>query len=107
MPAEQDPLKEHLHTGVNLFPEVDLEEAIMVAVRKEAELQQKAQHLRRKGLLFLTVFLFLLALALWYTKNGYSHPIYQEQFVNYGFSLLFVLVLFAQLEAWWHKPLLG
>jgi cytochrome bd-type quinol oxidase subunit 2 len=103
MSDKQDPLKEYLHTGVDLYPDVDLEASIMTIVKEEAAAQQKAQRLRRTGLLFLTGFILLLALALWLTSTGYSHPHYQDQLTNYGFALLFSLVLFAQLEAWWKK----
>lgn len=107
MSAEHDPLKKVLTPGTPVFPEVDMEVSIMAAVRIASAAQQKARRLRRLGLLFLTIFLSLLGLALWFTKYGYTHPAYQEQVVNYGFAILFILVLFAQLEAWWHKSLLG
>lgn len=103
MADKQDPLQEYLHTGVDLYPDIDLETTIMAAVRKEAVARQKAQRLRRKGLLFLTGFILLLALALWLTSTGNSHPEYQDQLTNYGFALLFTLVLFVQLEVWWKK----
>ncbi|MFK8165231.1 MAG: hypothetical protein AB8H12_22485 [Lewinella sp.] len=103
MSDQQDPLKEYLHTGIDLYPDVDLETTIMKMVKKEAVARQKAQRLRRTGLLCLTGFILLLALALWLTKTGYSHSEYQNELTNYGFALLFSLVLFVQLEVWWKK----
>ncbi len=100
MTTDNDPLKEYLNPDLKLFPEVDLEASIMATVREEAKLQAQAQQLRRKGLMCLTAFLLLLGLALWQTSNGYSHPVYEAPLIGLGITLLFLLALFAQLEAW-------
>jgi hypothetical protein len=105
MANEKDPLKKYLVPGLELFPEIDLEASIMIAVREEAALHQKARQLRRKGFIFLTVFLFLLVLALWKTSSGYTFPVYQNQLVSFGLATLFLLILFVQFEAWGHRPL--
>lgn len=105
MSDKKDLLKEYLHTGVDFYPEVDLEATIMAAVRKVAAEQRKARRLRRRGMFFLTGFILLLALALWLTNTGYAHSPYQSQLTNYCITLLFTLVFFAQLEAWWKRRL--
>ncbi len=100
MKTEKDPLIEHLNPEVRLFPEVNLEGAIMAAVREEVQLRKEARRLRRRGLMCLTAFLLLLALALWNTSNGYSHQAYHNPLIGFGMTLLFLLILFAQFEAW-------
>lgn len=104
MANEKDPLKDFLTPGFELFPAPDLEAGIMSAVREEAILRQKARQLRRKGLMFLCLFLLLLVLALWSTSNGYSNTVYKNPFIGLGMATLALLILFAQLEAWKSRP---
>ncbi|MFT7121408.1 MAG: ABC-type transporter Mla subunit MlaD [Neolewinella sp.] len=69
-------------------------------------MQRKIHRFRQRGLMCLTVFLALVAFALWFTRVGATHPAYTSSLVSYGFVSLFLLVLFAQLEMWWRSNLI-
>jgi len=103
MSDDQDPIKNVLSKGLQLYPQVDLEATIMTSVRKEAALRSKARRLRRRGMVFLLLFLFLMLLALRWTQIGYSHPAYESPLLTYGFVVFFLLVFFVQLEVWWRE----
>ena len=100
MSDNDDLRKDGFPSGLQLYPEVDLEEAIMASVGQEAELRKKVRRLRRRGLAFLSFFLLLLGFALYCTQAGYSTNAYASPLLGYGFCLLFLLVLFLQLEVW-------
>lgn len=100
MSDNDDLRKDDFPSGLQLYPEVDLEDGIMASVYQEAELRKKIRRLRRRGLAFLSLFLLLLGFALYCTQAGYSTDAYVSPLPGYGFSLLFLLVFFVQLEVW-------
>lgn len=103
MSDNDDLRKDDFPSGLQLYPEVDLEDAIMASVHQEAELRKKVRRLRRRGMAFLSLFLLLLGFALYCTQAGYSTDVYASPLLGYGFSLLFLLVFFVQLEVWWRS----
>lgn len=103
MPTEKDSFENGLPGGMQLYPNVDVEDAVMASVHKLAEARKQAYRLRRRGLVCLSVFLLLALLALFFSRAGAAHSSYVSSLTNYGFVLLFLGMLFVQLEAWWRK----
>ena len=68
MSTEKDPQEELFPKGISLYPDLDLEAPIMAAVRQQAAVKERVHKLRRNGLIFLTIFLILVALAWWITQ---------------------------------------
>lgn len=77
----------------------------MAFVHREAATREKVRRLRRRGLVFLSLFLLLLGFALYCTQAGYAADAYSSPLLGYGFALLFLLVLFVQVEVWWRRGL--